>query len=494
MRNTVAILHRTFYQIRPYFMLFLIMLLCGCEDLCPPIREYHNAGIGENCLLCKVFKIISDASLACAEEAWAQLAKPLRNVVVLVGAIYIAVNTFKMVSSFGKQTVADYMTGDKRGLLLYMFKLTVIVLLLSESTDDSLIINDIMVPILQAGIEIGSKLSLTNFMTDVNVTGRGWASLFDLVNQAVEQFSDAIYETIAIGEAMVCNATLNSFFGWYFLMLLYGFILFIFGWIILIGVSFYMVDILIRLTFAAILLPLGIACAISKLTIGYTKNIWNLFLNVFFSFMMLGIILGIAIQMVLLSMGKTPNPSASFGSPALNAFLNDFDAQIDANAIKSLAQELWSNGSLLLTLICFALTVQLLEQMDKIAGDISDTGGFASISPGKAVGAALAKKPMEAGKKMTGYAVDSAINGAKYAGHVASRVTRADKLYRWSGRQAQAMRGFLTGTGAQGYNAMWHKQTQRKIRQGANRRATVAKPYVAAAARKVAKLWRKITR
>ncbi|MBO5039004.1 MAG: hypothetical protein J6C85_06095 [Alphaproteobacteria bacterium] len=468
-------------------MLFLIMLLCGCEDVCPTIREYHDAGIDANCLLCQVFDIISNTSLRCAEGAWKHLAKPLRNVAVLAGAIYIAVNTFKLVSSFGKQTVADYMTGDKRGLLLYMFKLAVIVLLLSESTEDSLIINDVMVPILQAGIEIGGKLSLSHFMENIDISGmgRGWACLFDLINEAVEQFSNAIYETIAIGEAMVCNATLNSFFGWYYLMLLYGFILFIFGWVILIGVSFYIVDILIRLTFAAILLPLGIACAVSKLTLGYTKNIWNLFINVFFSFLMLGIILGIAIQMVLLSMGRTSD--ISFASPALNAFLTNLDMQIDANAIKSLSQDLWSNGDLLLTIICFSITVQLLEQMGKLAGDISDTGDFASISPGSEVGAALAKKPIQAGKKVAGFVGDTAVDGVKYAGHVTARVTRADKLYHWSGRQAQAMRGFLTGTGAQGYNAMWHKQTWRKIGQDANRRFLIAKPYISA-------LWNKIKR
>lgn len=485
MKKTIAILHRIPCRIKPLFMLFVVMFLCSCHEECQTVREFQALGIGDNCLLCIVFKIILETCQACADKAWNVLAKPLRNVVVLAGAIYIAVNTFKLVSSFGKQTVADYMTGDKRGLLLYMFKLAVIVLLLGESSGSSLLINDIMVPILQAGVEIGGQLSLSNFMAGTHISGTGWGALFGLIEDAVAQFSDSIYETIAIGEAMVCNATINSIFGWYYLMLLYGFILFVFGWVILIGVSFYIVDILIRLTFAAVLLPLGVACAISKLTSGYTKNIWNLFMNVFFSFLMLGIILGIAIQMVMLSMGRVPD--ISFGSAAINAFLTNLDEQLDADAVKSLSQDLWSNGDLLLTLICFAITVQLLEQMDKIAGDISDTGGFTSLAPGSQVGAAVANKPIAAAKQISGYAADAAFDGLKYSGHVVGRVTRADRLYRWSGQKASAMRGFLTGTGAQGYNAMWHGQTWRKIRQDAGRRYSAARPYLSA-------LWNKIKR
>ena len=251
MNNLVAILQKKNYKIKPLLMLFLITFLCGCHDFCPTISEYITNGTGDNCLLCRVFNIISETSQTCAEIAWNVLAKPLRGVVVIAGAIYIAVNTFKLLSSFGKQTVADYMTGDKKGLLIYMFKLAIIVFLLGESSDDSLIIK-IMVSILQAGIEIGGKLSLSHFMQDTTISGSGWEALYDLVKDAVEQFSNSMYETIAIGEAMICNATLNSIFAWYYLMLLYGFILFIFGWVILIGVSFYIVDILIRLTFAAV--------------------------------------------------------------------------------------------------------------------------------------------------------------------------------------------------------------------------------------------------
>lgn len=93
-----------------------------------------------------------------------------------------------------------------------------------------------------------------------------------MVNESVKQFNDQVYETIAIGNAMICNATRDFIFSWYWLMLTYGLILFVFGWILLVGISFYIVDILIRLAFGAILLPFGVACAISNQTVGYTKT------------------------------------------------------------------------------------------------------------------------------------------------------------------------------------------------------------------------------
>lgn len=441
----------------------LILLLAGCgeDEPCPTVQEYLDEGKSDgaagdgNCLLCRMFTIITKASAKAANNSWDLFAADLRPVVGLAAAIYIAIYVLKNVGSFTKQNAADFLTGDKRGVLLLMFKTAVIVSLLT----DKWFVDSIISPLLQAGLNIGSTLSVTDAVM-ATASGTGYDALFEMINVSVRQFNDEVYRTVAIGEAMICNATQDSIFKWYWLMLVYGFILFVFGWVLVVGISFYIVDILIRLAFGAVLLPFGIAAAISGLTTPYTKKIWEIFLNVFFSFVMLGIILGLTIQLVNLGIGAESGGSEQAakegGGSALNAFLTNLDMRIDENQIKEIAEDLWNHGSLLLTIICFCVIVQMAAQIGKLADKISGTGGLTSV--GSQVGAAVSQPLVKSGKKIGKTAGNWALSGAKYSGHVAARVTRADKLYRWAGDKAEALRGVLTGSGKQGYRAFWHKR------------------------------------
>ena len=425
MHNTKNILGTLPEMLKKLFSVTLVLFLSACDDTCPTIQDYKNEGISTvctgcsnaedgNCLLCSLFRIITKAASAAANMSWNTFASQLIPVVGLAAAIYIAIYVLKNVGSFTKQNAADFLTGDKKGLLLLMFKTTVIISLLK----DTWLIDNIISPVMQAGLNIGAKLSVTG-ATMATSSGSGYDAIFKMVNESVKQFN---------GNAMICNATRDFIFSWYWLMLTYGLILFVFGWILLVGISFYIVDILIRLAFGAILLPFGVACAISNQTVGYTKNIWNIFLNVFFSFIMLGIILGITIQLVNLGMTQGDEEGVKEGGgAALNAFLTNLNAQIDGNQIEQISKDLWSNGSLLLTIVCFCVIVQLAAQIGKLADKISETGGLTSV--GSQVAAAT----------------------------IAARVTRADKLYRWAGNKAEEARGILTGSGKQGYRAFWHK-------------------------------------
>lgn len=467
MNRVVDILKKTLQRRKAFLLLIALLPLCACDDSCPTIQDYKNDGIGvdgEDCTLCLLFTTLSAVALSCANRAWAILTTPLIPIVGITGAIYVAIFTLKLVGSFGKQTAPDYLTGDKKGVCILLFKMAIIIYLLNESVYDSFIINSFIYPILKGGLEIGAELSLSDAEIYTSIEDIGWNSLFIMIKDAARNFNLAMYDMIAIGEAMICNATLGFIFSWYWLMLLYGIILFLFGWLLLVAVSFFMIDLIVRLSIGAILLPLGIACAISKQTVGYSKNIWNIFLNVFFSFIMLGIIVGLSVELVLLTIGVSSEEEGSrFGSPALSAFLTDFDAMIDKNQIKMISEELWSNGNLLLTIICFSIAAKLVQQIGTLAGEISDTAGFAAIAPASQAAAPFVQKATQGVEKIGSYAGSVALSGAKYSGHVAARVTRADKLYRWSGRKAEAMRGFFTGSGRQGYNAMWHKQTWNKI-------------------------------
>lgn len=433
---------------------FFTLFLTACKE-CPTIQDYLNDGLSthNNCLLCRLFKIITEAATSAATKSWDTFHLDLIPLVVLASAIYIAMAVLKNVGSFGKQNAADFLTGDKKGILILMFKTTVIVLLLQENESSSFFINKIISPILQAGLNIGSTLSVEGARL-ATPSGTGYAAIFEMVNEAVKQFNDQLYRTIAIGEAMICNSIRGTFniFKWYWLMLFYGFILFVFGWVLLVGISFYIVDILIRLTFGAILLPFGVAAAISGLTSTYSKNIWSIFLNVFASFVMLGIVMGLSMQLVDLCMGSYESGSQS---PALNSFLTNLSANIDDNQVKEIAKELWSNGSLLFTIVCFCVIVQLAAHIGKLADKIADSG--TPTSAGSQVGAAVMKPVSGAGKRIAKATGNWGLTASKRTGAAAARMTRLDKAYAWGGNKVEEIRGTLTGTGRQGYRAFWHK-------------------------------------
>lgn len=434
---------------------------CGSEDQpCETIQTYLNEGIGNNCLLCGMFDVLTRLATIMAKASWNAFAGELISLVVIASAIYIALTILKSLGSFTAQNAADLFTGDKKGILILMFKTATIVGLLQGTW----FVDSIISPVLEAGLTIGNKLSASGASNIITLPtspgGGGYDGVFTMVNEAVKSFNDNAYETVAIGEAMICNSTMKNIIQWYWLMLIYGLILFIFGWVLVVSVSFYIVDILIRLTFGVVLLPFGIACAISNQTVGYSKNIWNIFINVFFSFIVLGIVLGLSMQLIWLGMGRYGSNSGEApyqsGGGALNAFLSNFNQQIDENQIKELSQDLWENGSLLLTVVCLAVLVQLIAQVGAIADKLSDTSGLTNV--GSQVGAALSKPIVNNAKKVSKAATDWTWSGVKYTGHVGARITRMDRLYDAIGRRLVTTRGFLTGSGREGYKAFWHKR------------------------------------
>lgn len=437
-------------KMKNIFLLAAALLLNGCggDDATACLTIQDNIS---GCVLCGFFRILQQSAVHLADTSWQNLAKPLSILVLVIAAIYVAVNTLKMVSSFGKQNVADYLTSEKNGLFLMLFKATVIYFLLANGID--IILQYLIHPLISAAVEISYKLAPSPVITAGTVKDLSWNGIFNMVISGVESFNQSVYMIVGLGEALACTATIGGLFHWQFLMLIYGTMIFVFGWLLLAGISFYLVDIVIRLTFAAILLPVGIACAISKLSVTYTKNIWNLFLNVFFSLIILGIVLSITLQVVLLCVGGNLGASATVG-----AYQASFVRAIDENSIHTVAAMIQSFGYFLLTAVCFCVIYQLVSQMGQLAEKISDTFGF---TPASQAMAPIAKAPLQDAKRIGswagGVATGTTTGLAKQIGHDVSRATRLDKLYKWSGDKANAVRGIVTGTGSQGYKAWWHK-------------------------------------
>lgn len=503
MMNLCNIFKQIKANIKLFVVLTFVLPLCACEDICPTIQDYLHEGIGvkedgSDCLLCPIFDVLINISKDAASRSWEVLASSLIPVIGIVTVIYVAIYTLKLVGSFGKQTATDYVAGDKKGLTLLMFKAAVIIFLLSgasgygminvvggifgdvagigNGTNKNFLIDHIISPLLKSGLEIGQVLAVKSgngmsfdFYLNEKVKGAldemfrsPWGVVFEMIRRAVYGFNAITYEPIAIGQAMMCNALDDSYnpLSWYYLMLTYGFILFIFGWLLTLGIGFYIVDILIDLMFAAVLLPIGVACAISGKTVKYTQKIWGIFVNVFFYFVMLGIILGITMRVIDLTLGRAVLETADAASAvaatggSLANFLVDYQARIDSNEIKALSEDLWSSGNLLLTIICLSVITMLISQTKQLASKIS--GGTSLSGAGAKISAETSKHAIHAAKKTAQEGYGRVIKPElKNKGGALARMTRADKLYKWTRNKMAAYRGFLTGGGEQGYRAWW---------------------------------------
>ena len=438
-------------KVKICFLLTSILLLSACgsseADSCDTMASNASA-----CPLCTVYNMISGVASSLANAAWGRLDGSLADVVLVVAAIYIAVFTLKMVGSFGKQSVGEYLSGDKNGLFLFMFKATVIYSLLKGHDFQSLVV----FPLLSGSAEIGGKLSAATGLSFSLGDGSSWKAIFDMLSTTARKFNDSVMFVVGIGEGFMCHAVSgeghSNIFEWDILMLLYGIIVFIFGWILLAGVSFYLVDIMIRLTFAAALMPVGIACAISGLSMPYAKSIWNLFLNVFFNIIMMGIVLGIVIKLVTSCVGGGPSPN-------LAGYSVDIAGLVAGNEVKPLSEAMVNFGHLVLIVVCFCIMLELVEQMGHLAEEISDTAGFGeALSPASQAATPIIKNVEKQGMKAAKWAGNTAIvEPTKYTGHVLMRATHMDVLFKRVSNKVEEVRGKYTGTGRQGYRAWWRK-------------------------------------
>ena len=441
--------------------LVCVLFLSSCDD-CPTVQYYLSNGTGEsNCFLCSFFKIITQTATNAANQSWDMFSYDLSQVVMVATVIYIAFFTLKSLGSFGKLDTPTYLSDDKKGVVILGFKMAVICVLLTD--ESKFFVNGILIPMFVAGLKIGGELS-NNGQFEFNPTiNNGWGGFFEKIYETVLMFNDSIYYIVALGKALNCHAT-NGFFllDWDLLLLIYGAFLFAYGWFLLIAVSFYIIDILLTLTFGAVLLPFGIAFYVSGQTMGYSKRIWQLFLNAFFSFIMLGVILCMIVNIIDAGMGK-----GSPGAPTVTSFLSDFNKSFNDDQIESLSEELMETGRFFLTLIGLMMVGALVEQINELVDSITG-GAISSGSTGKSIGAAAMKPAVNVGQQAGKYAGDAALSGIKYAGdravnnHFSKRLrknmaiaiqnkTGIDLTNKTISEGLSYIQGRLTGTGRMGH-------------------------------------------
>lgn len=431
----------------------------GCIPL--PAKLAEN----QSCIFCPMFLTIFNAAQTMATNSYAVLATSISYVMILGFAIYIAFLVLKYVSAFTKQDAPKF-TNE---IFIQAFKVMFAYILLSNA---SYIYNLAVGPILSAGMEFGSAVLFENgsgyvewCSNELNLnTQAGKMNINDGVLPPylyvkLDCFIRSVQAEIAtaqsIGSTLMCvarNAGASSInlvvtkienAIWDFSMFFQGLIIWGFSLLIALAFAFYLIDATVRVGILGALMPFLIACWPFKMTSGYTKQGWTMFLNTFFTYAMMGLVVSVNIQLILMSL-----TGGKGGGSALQK-------AIDGNDIRVL-QALLDIGfsGFLVLLACCLFGFKLIAQAAALASTFAGGGGDAKIgsslgtlaysgAAGLAVGTkkgevggvvGLAGKAMGAVGRRTG--ITAALNKGK--DKVTGGIGRALGLGKFGGKAAKS--------------------------------------------------------
>jgi len=350
---------------------------------CDPFSVFLNDGVGDSFLLKDAYVIVADVCSLIAVNTWYTFAESLQGLMALGVGIYIAVYTLRNVGSFSNQDVGKYLSNEKVGIIPLVIKSAFIIFLLSYQ---DFVYKFLIAPVVGAGIDVGKIVSGSTWSSALVDDGSVQEMFREVILQA-QEFNDKIYQIVAMGRLMLCLAFLPvSIIDWEWILVPLGAALYIFGWMLIIGMSFYLLDLLIRLGVACIVLPFAIACGISKLTSGYTKKTWDIFVNTAFNFIVLGVIITFTTKMIEKSLGGV---IVYAGTNALRQkFFSNEDTPLTVADAEAISQDIGVMTFILVALCCM-IAMKLFFSVETIANQLSSTSAIAS---GKGIGAQYGKE------------------------------------------------------------------------------------------------------
>ncbi len=338
------------------------------DDLsCKNLNQY--ASDTAFCPTCIIFERILIADQKLAGGSFSVLSGSLIKILGIAFLIYLAYQTLILVASPANQPISKYLTS----VVLQGFKITIAVLILSNP---SFLYNLALKPILEGSLDFGITLTgkaqshilesgakYTKFNNSDTLLS---APFLQKMVGTAESFNTQAAIMPAMGKSLICNAFSNL--DWNIIpnleTLLEGFLVIIFGYIISFSVGFYLLDITLELGFFCCLLPFLIACWPFKITLEYCKKGWGIFMHIFFTYVMLGVI--ITTINAITKRALAPNHDVNELIKALND--NNFDFIKDAMSF---------GGSQLLFLIvsCY-ICLKLLQDVDNLANKFAGGSGI----------------------------------------------------------------------------------------------------------------------
>lgn len=342
----------------------------GCVPLPAKLVESRS------CIYCPLFKTIFNAAQSMSTKAYDKLAGPLANVMLIGFAIVIAFMVLKNVSSFTKQDAPKFVTE----LLVNMFKVLVAYYMLKNA---NIVYGYIVGPVLKAGFEFGSSLLFAKndsylAACDVSKTlqnvsnGVMPAYLYTNLDCFIRAVQAEVAVPQSVGSSLMCvarNAGKESIGPvrnvlWDFGMMFQGFAIWVMGWIISLAFAFYLIDATIQLGIIGALMPFLIACWPFKATRNYTSKGWGIFMNTFFVYVFMGLVVSINVE--LLGRGLTGSKG---GFDAIMKALNGNNVQ----ELKELL-DIGFAGFLVLVACCL-FAFKLTGQASDLAGTMAGGGG-----------------------------------------------------------------------------------------------------------------------
>ena len=350
----------------------------GCKT-----PDVYAQELSSNCIICGLFATILGAVQKISQQAFDATVDGLSALLGVAFLLYIAYTTLLTIASPETQKLSKYL-GE---LVTQGFKVAVTVLILQNPT---FLYNEMLTPILDGGIdfglslsgvdkafaqELGSKYSEKFNMNSEYLPG---GPLIDLTG-TVHSFQTVAARMPGMGQSLMCFAfedlpwDPNMKFIPRFTMLINGALFYIFGLGIMLAVGFYMLDCILSLGLVCALMAFFVAAWPFKLTSGYTKIGWNMFLNVFFNFVMMGVIVK--------TIAELSAQAASGGSQERLASL-----MAEGNA-EALDAELGFGGDqLILVIVCCLLCFKLPKESGRLANKFA---GGAQIQMGAELGGTL---------------------------------------------------------------------------------------------------------
>lgn len=327
----------------------------------------------QSCLFCPLFRVIFNAANDVATASAAKLSTTMAQILLLGFAIYVAFSVLKLVSSFTKQDGPKFVTE----LLGQAFKVFFAYILLIKI---DYVYAYIISPVLSAGLEFGSSLLFEKGNTyatlkscgDITVSGGIMpASLGDKIMCFIKAVQAELSVPQTIASSLMCVARntaateVLSVKFWDFGMMFQGALIYCFSWLISLAFAFYLIDATVRLGIVGALMPFLIACWPLKATSSYTNKGWEMFMNSFFTFVMLGLVVSVNVQ--LIGQGLTGGKG---GFSAIEDALNGDKVQV--------LQELLDIGfgGFLVLIACCLFGFKLCGQAEQLAGKMA-AGGFA---------------------------------------------------------------------------------------------------------------------
>ena len=361
---------------------------------CPALQDFIDDGSDSNFLLEPAYLVVAKACADIAQFSWGYFATSLQAVMALGVAIYIALYTLRNIGAFSQQDVGAYLSNEKTGVIPLLLKSAFIIFLLSYQ---DFVYKYLVSPVVGTGIDVGQMVTSGGTFNDASSfagAGSVRAMFTEVIDQARE-FNNKLYTIVAMGRLMLCLAFLPTvFLDWFWILIPFGLALYIFGWLLIIAISFYLLDVLFRLGVACIVLPFAIACGISKLTAQYTQKTWDMFVNIAFNFMTLGVVITFTIKMIEVSMTGSGGEE---GAEAMKKFfekpeLNVADAQAISDSIGIM--------SFVLTALSCMIAMKLFSSVEDMADALSSTTTVAKDSGiGKQAGKEFAEKTNSAVKE-----------------------------------------------------------------------------------------------